>query len=810
MGKKLRLKRASPAEAAAPLAARQKTSSSSSSSSSVSSSSTAPAAFPLFPGPSSWRPSKPAEKNKREDLLQALRIKFDAVGGGALRGAGSAGGSPETFPRFDAPDHDGDENFDESEDAAGMFMPLEPLERFPARFADNQLKPTLARPALGTLPLLLLLMMMATVPPCLGSKTDVDVDVLIVGAGWAGLAAAEALSSPSSSLSVHVLEASDRVGGRTRNYDIATGKFDTISDDVVEVGGTFVSPGHTALIALAKSVGVEVFNASWAPPAAAAANAAAAAAATSSSRTSPIGEPPDQWPWWWWSVDTDSKLKARSVWHGFSGTRTFTSAKDANETLLDPATSAELDQAGKAIFAAADSIKCEPPLRPLQTSSHDKTAVGTTKSKEEQQEEQQEQQQEQQEQEDAWLELDSQTFEGWIRKTTTREESRVVLRNMCRGMIAQEPGQVSFLSIARSMKGCWSSGDDDQYRLRGGTQAPPLRIAAKLLGAAPSKLTLSSPVRSVRSAASSAEEAAGAAANVTAGVASAGAGAGAGAGADAGADAGAGGPATTPRRFVVTSDRVTAKASFVILTGTPSALLGIDTTGVAGRGSSPSSCPSALAAATDVQLLQRMPMGTSLKYFVIYRGGAWWRRSGLTGTIAATAVPPALRPSVGADLPALSCQDHSPYRAMTAAAARDGGAAAAAAAAPAAAALMCWMEGETNLAFLALSKEDRRRRVLAYLVGSYNDTRAASLEPSVLELNWAEQDFIRGAYTGFYPPGVQSQPAFWQAILRDEKSPGLFVAGADYTPGFGNGYIEGAVRAGQGVAKRIMLSRAAA
>ena len=50
------------------------------------------------------------------------------------------------------------------------------------------------------------------------------------------------------------------------------------------------------------------------------------------------------------------------------------------------------------------------------------------------------------------------------------EESRIIMRNMCRGMIAQEPSQVSFLSTVKSMKGCWSGGDDDQYRFRGGTQ----------------------------------------------------------------------------------------------------------------------------------------------------------------------------------------------------------------------------------------------------------------------------------------------------------------------------------------------------
>ena len=52
---------------------------------------------------------------------------------------------------------------------------------------------------------------------------------------------------------------------------------------------------------------------------------------------------------------------------------------------------------------------------------------------------------------------------------------------MCRGMIASEPSQVSFLSIVKSMKGCWSAGDDDQYRLQGGSQAISLQIYANKL-----------------------------------------------------------------------------------------------------------------------------------------------------------------------------------------------------------------------------------------------------------------------------------------------------------------------------------------
>ena len=73
----------------------------------------------------------------------------------------------------------------------------------------------------------------------------------------------------------------------------------------------------------------------------------------------------------------------------------------------------------------------------------------------------------------------------------------------------------------------------------------------------------------------------------------------------------------------------------------------------------------------------------------------------------------------------------------------------------------------------------------------------------LLDYNRASQPFVRGAYTGYFSPGVQSQPSFWDAYLQVEKLPGVWLAGADYQPGFGNGYMEGAVRSGQFAAAQI-------
>ncbi len=77
-----------------------------------------------------------------------------------------------------------------------------------------------------------------------------EVDVVVVGAGLAGLAAARALAAAGAS--VVVLEARDRVGGRTLNHDLGEGK-------VVEVGGQWIGPTQDRLAALARELGVGTF-----------------------------------------------------------------------------------------------------------------------------------------------------------------------------------------------------------------------------------------------------------------------------------------------------------------------------------------------------------------------------------------------------------------------------------------------------------------------------------------------------------------------------------------------------------------------
>jgi putrescine oxidase len=78
----------------------------------------------------------------------------------------------------------------------------------------------------------------------------VERDVVVIGAGPSGLSAARELRK--AGLSVAVLEARDRVGGRTHT--------DVIDGAILEVGGQWVSPDQTALIALLDELGLETYS----------------------------------------------------------------------------------------------------------------------------------------------------------------------------------------------------------------------------------------------------------------------------------------------------------------------------------------------------------------------------------------------------------------------------------------------------------------------------------------------------------------------------------------------------------------------
>ncbi|MCW2815487.1 MAG: putrescine oxidase [Nocardioides sp.] len=81
------------------------------------------------------------------------------------------------------------------------------------------------------------------------SDAPLERDVVVVGAGPAGLMAARTLQA--AGLTVAVLEARDRVGGRTHS--------DHVEGAFLEVGGQWVSPDQTALLALLDELGKSTY-----------------------------------------------------------------------------------------------------------------------------------------------------------------------------------------------------------------------------------------------------------------------------------------------------------------------------------------------------------------------------------------------------------------------------------------------------------------------------------------------------------------------------------------------------------------------
>src|SRR3954469_19059050 len=79
---------------------------------------------------------------------------------------------------------------------------------------------------------------------------NLERDVVLIGAGPSGLTAATELQR--AGLSVAVLEARDRVGGRTWT--------DTIDGAMLEIGGQWVSPDQTALLALLDDLGLQTYS----------------------------------------------------------------------------------------------------------------------------------------------------------------------------------------------------------------------------------------------------------------------------------------------------------------------------------------------------------------------------------------------------------------------------------------------------------------------------------------------------------------------------------------------------------------------
>jgi monoamine oxidase len=165
------------------------------------------------------------------------------------------------------------------------------------------------------------------------------------------------------------------------------------------------------------------------------------------------------------------------------------------------------------------------------------------------------------------------------------------------------------------------------------------------------------------------------------------------------------------------------------------------------------------------QLTQRMPMGTVYKVQCIYET-PFWRDGGLTGQ--ASSDSGAVRITF----------DNTPP---------DG----------APGVLLGFIEGDEGRAWGRRSPEERRAAVLACLAAYFGERAAQPIE--YVEQSWAEEEYTRGCYAGYMPPGV------WTTYGEALREPigRLHWAGTE-TATVWNGYMDGAVQSGERAAAEVI------
>lgn len=168
------------------------------------------------------------------------------------------------------------------------------------------------------------------------------------------------------------------------------------------------------------------------------------------------------------------------------------------------------------------------------------------------------------------------------------------------------------------------------------------------------------------------------------------------------------------------------------------------------------------------QLTQRMPMGSVIKVHCIY-DEPFWRAEGLSGQMTSDTGP------VGTTF------DNSPDRGAPGI-------------------LVGFIEGNEARRWGCRTEGERRAAVLADLV-RYFGPRAGQPR-AYIERCWAEEEYTRGCYAGYMPPGV------WTAYGEALRAPvgRVHWAGTE-TAAVWNGYMDGAVRSGERAAAEVLTER---
>ena len=167
------------------------------------------------------------------------------------------------------------------------------------------------------------------------------------------------------------------------------------------------------------------------------------------------------------------------------------------------------------------------------------------------------------------------------------------------------------------------------------------------------------------------------------------------------------------------------------------------------------------------QLTQRVPMGTVTKVQCVYET-PFWREDGLTGQ--ATSDSGAVRLTF----------DNSPE------AGRPG-------------VLLGFVEGDEGRLWGRRSADERRTEVLACLVRYFGEWAGQPLE--YVEQSWAEEEYTRGCYAGYMPPGV------WTAYGEALREPvgRIHWAGTETATEW-NGYMDGALQSGERAAAEVLAA----
>jgi monoamine oxidase len=171
--------------------------------------------------------------------------------------------------------------------------------------------------------------------------------------------------------------------------------------------------------------------------------------------------------------------------------------------------------------------------------------------------------------------------------------------------------------------------------------------------------------------------------------------------------------------------------------------------------------------AMRAQLLQRFPQGSAIKCEAVYPR-PFWRDQGLAGQVTSDTGPIKIT------------FDNSPP---------DGSPGV----------LLGFVEGHDARVFSQLSTAARRAQAIACFV-RYFGSQAAN-PSSYIEMNWSEEQWTRGCYVGFTPPGVLTDYGPWIRAPFGR----IHWAGAE-TSDYWNGYMDGAIRSGERAASEALAA----